>query len=436
MWREGNMKHNPFWAAISKVLAVMTVTLVVALILAPGAWAAGTYKILHKFSRTEGGEPMGALIFDTSGNLYGTAFGGGCCSSGDPGTIFKLAPNANGSWTQSVLYSFTTEGLDGLFVVSAVIFDQAGNLYGTTVEGGNRSICGGQGCGVVYKLTPNSDGSWTESVLHSFNGSDGETLVGGLVFDTNGNLYGTAASGGAYGHGVVFKLAPNSDGSWTESAIHDFMGGKDGGYPDRGNLIFDAAGNLYGVTAGWNGGDSNGTVFELTPNSDGTWTESVLHSFSWGKDGAVAEGTLTFDQAGGLYGATLAGGAYGHGTIFRLTRGSDGTWKKAVLHQFKGGKDGSSPYAGVVFDTAGNLYGTTDDGGVGSCRPNGTGCGTVFKLIPNSKGGWTGQVLHRFEANPASNPTGGVLFDAAGNLYATTSNTGFNNHGVVFEITP
>ncbi len=421
------MKPNQFWTAVSKVLAVMTATLIIALILAPGARAAGKYKILHEFTGADGQSPMDALIFDGSGNLYGTTiYGGGGYAYG---TVFKLTPNSDGSWTQSVLYSFS--GGDGAFPFAGVIFDARGNLYGTTWWGGYFF------CGAVYKLTPNLDGSWTESVLHSFNCSDGEGPVGGLVFDATGNLYGTATLGGAYGHGVVFKLAPNPDGSWTDSTIHDFKGGKDGRYPTHSDLIFDAAGNLYGVTAGLGWGDSNGTVFELTPNSDGTWTQSVLYNFRGGTDGTFPLGTLTFDRAGSLYGATLKGGAYGHGTIFKLTLGSDGKWTKYVLHQFRGGKDGSKPFAGVVFDTAGNLYGTTDTGGgVGSCSDGFKGCGTVFKLIPNSKGGWTEQMLHRFLGAPGREPIGGVVLDAAGNLYGTTSNEGFNYLGVVYEITP
>jgi uncharacterized repeat protein (TIGR03803 family) len=372
MWREANMKSNQFWAAVSKALAVMTVTLIMALMLAPGAWAAGKYKILHTFTGADGGASQGVLVFDARGNLYGTT------------------------------------------------------LFG-----------GDFGDGAVYKLTPNADGSWTESVLHSFNYSDGRQPNDGLVFDATGNLYGTASRAGAYGHGVVFKLAPNPDGSWTDSTIHDFKGGKDGGSPDHSDLIFDAAGNLYGVTAGWNGGDSNGTVFELTPNSDGTWTQSVLYNFRGGTDGIIPEGTLTFDRAGSLYGATLKGGAYGRGTIFKLTLGSDGKWTKYVLHQFRGGKDGSHPYAGVVFDTAGNLYGTTlTGGGVGPCSVSFKGCGTVFKLIPNSKGGWTEQMLHRFLGTPNNQPLSGVVLDASGNLYGTTSNQGSNFLGVVYEITP
>ena len=423
------MKSNQFWAAVSEALAVMTVTLIMALMLAPGAWAASKYKTLYKFTGDPDGDtPLAALIFDASGNLYSTTLGGG---SGAKGTVFKLTPNGDGSWTQSVLYSFTG-GSDGGNPFAGVIFDASGSLYGTTYNGTS-------GGGTVYKLTPNSDGSWTESTLHQFHGSDGRKLVGGLVFDATGNLYGTATLGGAYGHGVVFKLAPNSDGSWTESTLHDFRGGNDGGYPDHGNLIFDAAGNLYGATAGWLGGASNGTVFELTPNSDGTWTQSVLYNFRGGTDGIVPQGTLTFDRAGSIYGATLAGGTYGNGTVFKLTLGSDGKWKKDVLHQFKGGNDGAVLFAGVVFDKAGRLHGTTSNGGGGPCNGFfGTGCGTIFKLIPNSMGGWTYQVPRRFQGKPANEPEGAVVLDAAGNLYLTTSSYDGLGHGTVggFEITP
>ena len=417
------MQTNKFWTVVSKALAVMAVTLIMDLILAPGASAASNYKVLYRFTGgADGAQPEDALVFDASGNLYGTALGGGCCGSG---TVFELTPNSDGTWTQSVLYSFTG-GSDGGSPASAVIFDASGNLYGTSVEGGDY------GYGTVYKLTPNSDGGWTESVLYSFTGgSDGGDPTSGLTFDTNGNLFGTTWQDGAYGHGVVFKLAANSDGSWTENTLHSFKGGKDGGTPDRGHLIFDAAGNLYGATAGWYGGASNGTVFELTPNSDGTWTESVLHSFKGGKDGAAAEGTLVFDPAGSLYGTTYTGGAYGNGAVFKLTLGSDGKWKKNVLHPFKGGKVGANPFGGVVFDAAGNLYGPTYNGGGGPC----SSCGTVFKLIPNPHGGWYERVPHQFEGSKNGlNPWGGVVLDATGNLYGTTVNGGINGNGVVFEI--
>ncbi len=421
------MKRNQFWAVLSRALAVMAGTLILASLLAPGARAASKYKTL---SDIQSGNPEANLIFDASGNLYGTTVFGGQYNNGK---VYKLSPNADGSWTESDLYTFTG-GSDGGLPNAAVIFDASGNLYSSARQGGEY------GYGVVYQLTPNSDGTWFESVLYSFTaGSDGGYPWMGLIFDTAGNLYSTTREGGAYGDGVVYELTPNSDGTWTESVLYSFSGGTDGANPCFGNLIFDAAGNLYGVTGGWDGG-SKGTVFELTPNSDGTWTENVLHSFQGGKDGARTVGALTFDQAGSLYGATYKGGKYGEGTVFKLTPGSGGIWSKRVIHQFKGkkGGDGSNPYAGVVFNTAGNLYGTTYDGGGGRCSYQGPGCGTVFKLVPNSKGGWTEQILHRFDSGAAISPETAVLFDAAGNLYATTSNEGYDYHtnGTVFEITP
>jgi uncharacterized repeat protein (TIGR03803 family) len=429
MWREANMKSNSFWAAVSKVLVVVTITLIAAAILAPSAWAAGSYKVLHRFHGPDGANSReDTLTFDANGNLYGTTEYGGDYGQG---TVFQLVHNPDGNWSDTVLHSFTA-GSDGGRPNGDVIFDAIGNLYGTTCCGGDYDG------GTVFELTPNLDGTWSESVLHSFSGGgDGAGLYGGLVFDASGILYGTASSGGAYGYGVVFKLAPNQDGTWTESTIHDFKGNKDGGTPNHGALIFDGDGNLYGTTFGFFTGTGHGTVFQLIPNTDGTWTENVLHSFRGGKDGSLTQGTPVFDQTGSLYAVTAKGGAYGQGTVFKLTPGSDGKWTKEVLHQFRGGKDGSTPWAGVVFDADGNLYGTTHHGGGGSCDDSwGHGCGTVFKLIPNSKGAWTEQVLRRFKGAPNGNPLGTVLLDAAGNLYATTSNIGTDFLGVVFEITP
>jgi uncharacterized repeat protein (TIGR03803 family) len=280
-------------------------------------------------------------------------------------------------------------------------------------------------------------------VLYSFTGgSDGGGPVGGLVFGAAGNLYGATIGGGASGHGVVFELTPNSDGSWAENVIHSFTG-KDGSYPDHGSLIFDTTGSLYGTTA--HGADGYGVVFKLTPNTDGTWTETVLHRFTGGSDGGSPESTLIFDQSGNLYGTTHGGGVSscknsytnGCGVVFKLAPGSDGTWTEQVLHHFRGGNDGATPFAGVVFDTSGNLYGTTLTGGNPSCSEwMGTRCGTVFELVPNSKGGWTEQVLHRFLGKPNGNPYLGVVFDGLGNLYGMTSGDGTGGFGGVFEITP
>ena len=383
------MRQKKSWFIVGVTLAVIAV----ALVLAPGAWAASTFKVLHRFTGafiggTDAAQPEAGLIFDAAGNVYGTtARGGGSVSCGlGCGTVFRLTPNPDGTWTESVLHSFDEE-IDGESPFAGLIFDAVGNLYGTTAGGGGPARNG-----TVFKLTPNPDGSWTESVLHSFRlkrGADGAHPFGGLIFDAAGNLYGVTVAGGAStncpssntGCGVVFKLTPNSNGSWTERVIHSFCSVPncaDGGGPIAG-LIFDAAGNLYGTTQG-GGSAGNGTVFKLTPNSDGSWTESVLHSFT-GADGHNPFAGLIFDAAGNLYGTTNAGGAStncsnGCGVVFKLTPNSDGTWTERVIHTF-GSLPAVFPDAGLVLDAAGNLYGTTL-----LCVLSG-GCGTVFKMTPN-----------------------------------------------------
>jgi len=438
------MKKNRFRAAAGKTLAVVTVALIVISVLAPGASAAGKYKILHQFSGTDGSDPEdNLLIFDAAGNMYGTTYSGGAYGEG---TVFNLTPNSDGTWTESVLYSLAG-GSDLRNPMAGVISDSSGNLYGTGIGGG------AYGGGGVYELSPNDDGTWTESVLHSFTGgSDGRNSIGGVIFDSAGNLYGTTANGGASGHGVVFRLTPNSDGTWTESVLYSFKGGKDGTYPDHASLIFDTAGNLYGEAGMGGRGNCNwvrhgcGTVFELTPNSDGTWTETVLYRFAGGNDGATPESTLTFDQAGALYGTTHWGGGgscagnggKGCGTVFRLAPNSKGGWTEQVIHRFQT-RGGAEPWGGLVFDASGNLYGTAFVHGLGSCSVGGygKGCGTMFELVPNSKGGWTEEVLHRFSKSPGGNPFGSVVFDANGNIYGVASGEGTHGaHGFVFEITP
>jgi uncharacterized repeat protein (TIGR03803 family) len=433
--------RNLFWAAISKVLTVVTVALTVILVLTSGARATIKYTILNQFDWTNGADPLDAqFVFDAAGNLYGTTSGGGAYGEG---TVFELSPNSDGTWTGAVLYSFTG-GSDGSTPFAGVIFDAAGDLYGTTLSGGDG------GSGTVFTLTPNSGSGWTESVIYNFTGgSDGRQITSGVIFDAAGNLYGTASEGGASGHGVVYKLTPNSDGTWTESPLYSFKGGKDGTYPDHASLIFDAAGNLYGEAAMGGKGRCNwnrlgcGSVFELTPNSDGTWTETVLYRFAGGKDGATPESTLTFDQAGNLYGTTLFGGGgpcggnggEGCGTVFELSPSSGG-WTEQVLLRFPA-KDGGNSWGGVVFDTAGNLYGTTYSRGGGACKTwLGKGCGTVFELTPSS-GGWTEQVLHSFRGSAGGQPFGEVLFDGQGNIYGAVSGEGTNgSDGAVYEITP
>jgi uncharacterized repeat protein (TIGR03803 family) len=419
------MRQERLWFMLGGILAVLAM----ALMLPTGAVAASTYKVLYRF--IYGANPHAGLIFDAAGNLYGTTTRGGAYGGG---TVFKLTPNSDGTWTESVLHSFAT-GEDSRYPQGNLIFDAAGNLYGTT-SGGEQD-----GSGTVFKLTPNSDGSWTESVLYAFcslkNCTDGASPFAGLIFDQAGNLYGTTAVGGATGGGTAFKLTPNSNGSWMEGVLYSFCSLTNcaDGYEPSAGLIFDQAGNLYGTTASGGEQDGSGTVFKLTPNSDGSWTESVLHSFTSTPDGANPFAGLIFDAAGNLYGTTTAGGSNkcggGCGTVFKLKPNSDGTWTESVLRRFAGHL-AATPYAGLTFDVAGkNLYGTTEFGG-------GQDGGSVFKLAPNSDGGWAYSVLHDFQFDPAGYPVSDPVLDKAGNLYGTTAQCGTasNCSGVVFEITP
>ena len=419
------MNYKKFLKAASAALAIVMVFVT----LVPDVRAQNKYKTLHKFTGNNDTAGLYAgLIFDSAGNLYGTTMFGGnpSCGAGlGCGVVFKLASNADGGWTESLLYQFTGQP-DGSYPVGGLIFDQAGNLYGMANEGG------AYGGGAVFRLTPNADGGWTESVLYSFcsltNCGDGGEPYGGLILDAPGNLYGTTSQGGQ-GWGTVFELTPNTNGSWSENVLYTFTGGADGVDPDAG-LIFDQVGNLYGTTTrggvhGW------GVVFELTPNTDGSWIESILYSF--GPHGRLPVAGLVFDTAGNLYGTTVYGRTQ-KGTVFKLTKNADGSWTESVLHSFSGGKDGEGPGAGLIFDQVGNLYGTAEYGGDLSC-PDGPGCGVVFKLAPNSNGRWIETVLHTFLGHPGGYPTAGVIFNSAGNLYGTTSGDG-SETGSVFEITP
>lgn len=427
------MNYKKFLEAASAALMVVIVTL----LLAPGAWGQGNFKTLHRFSVKDGEYPLGRLISDAAGNLYGeTEIGGKYkdCYFGTCGTVFELSPNVSGTWTTQVIHDFN--GSDGTDPYGELIFDAAGNLYGMANRGG------ADGDGTVFELTPQASGGWTMSVLRSFSGGDGQWPGGGLSFDASGNLYGT--TGWGCGMGCVFEMTPNSGGTWTESVLHGFQfEGKSGSYPSGGSLIFDAAGNIYGTGAfGGKSGCSPygngcygfGVVFELSPNGNGTWTEKVLHTFQ-GKDGESPTCTLVFDAAGNLYGTAFAGGdlslcsGYGCGVVFELTPNAGGGWTEHVLHKFTGGKDGGVPFAGVIFDAAGNLYGTTTKGGAHNY-------GVVFKLTPNSNGGWHETVLHAFDNTPGAYPWAGVILDAAGNLYGTTQGDGTKTFGSVFEITP
>jgi uncharacterized repeat protein (TIGR03803 family) len=383
-------------------------------------------KILHNFNPNgeDGVEPFSTLVLDGDGNLYGTTWGGA-------GMVFELSPQASGSWTEKSLHNFN--GADGANPNAGLIFDADGNLYGTTENGGLN------GGGTAFELKRATNGSWHEKLLHSF-GSDKEDGIApfaGLTLHA-GSLYGTTVFGGAgtcddqtfSGCGIVFELTPATNGTWTET-VYSFTGPD--GYAPIGGLIFDAADNLYGTTqfggTGTCRGEQEGgcgTVFELTPKAGGGWTEKILFSFT-DPDGTEPIAGLIFDASGNLYGTTANGM---NATAFELTPAGD-SWTDSVIFKFDKLNEGRNPgYGSLIFDAAGNLYGTTRIGGAGG--------GTVFELTPQVGGGWSEKVLHHFRDNGKDGiyPYSGLILDAAGNLYGTTSAGGAYGGGTVFEIKP
>ena len=355
------------------------------------------------------------------------------------GTVYKLSPSGSG-WKETVLYSFTGTGGDGAYPAGNLALDAAGNLYGTTEYGGNVVTCNGglDQCGTVYKLSPNGEGIWTETVLYRFNGyttGDGSNPSAGLAIDASGNLYGTTPTGGQYGSGTAFVLKPSSGGTYTETLLRTFGAPGDVANPSSG-LIFDKSGNLYG-TAGYYNNINAGVVYRLFP-SGSSWTESVLYQFSTAAEGYAPAGGVIFDAEGNLYGTTYSGGTYNVGLAYKLTPTSSGFWSESVLYNFIGvDGDGAEPQQGLAFDSAGNLYGTTTYGGVYSNSCTTIGCGVVFELTPTSKGPWHERVLHRFTTgNDGSNPDAPVVVDPRGNVFGTAFNGGTGASGIVFEIKP
>ena len=319
-----------------------------------------------------------------------------------------------------------TDALDGNTPESALARDAAGNLYGTSVAGGNPACT--YGCGAAFELSPVAGGGWKHSILHRFTGgADGDGIFAGLTLDSSGNLYGTAAQGGKYGHGNVFEISPLSGGGWKFSVIYVFRGEEDGASPTQG-VIIDSAGNLYGV--------SSTTVFELSPTPEGGWIHSVLHVFP---QSASLLG-LTLDASGNLFGATAYGGTFngncelGCGTVYELSLVS-GVWKQTTLYSFTGNADGATPLGGVTLDSSGNVYGVAALGGNLDACPG--GCGTVYELTPSGST-WNETVLLTFNYTNGEQPHGRLIFDSAGNLYGTTEfdNQGNCGCGVVYKLSP
>jgi len=327
---------------------------------------------LYSFSGdNEGAGPFAPIVLGPNGAFFGSTAvgGGGPCTTGyrGCGTVFELQPpmtipaQATSSWNVTTLYRFS--GDNGAYPQGELTFDGAGNIYGTTVNGGSA------GWGTVYSLTHNS-GGWSGNTIYQVqNNGDGQYAWGGVVFDAAGNLYGVFSGGGPYGYGAVFELTPSGSG-WSESTIHGFhFSGHDGASPQTG-LIADHSGNLYGTTV--HDSTGGGTVFQLS-SSGGGWSYNFLYGFTGGIDLGPYD-SLVMDSAGNLYGTTFGDGRYGAGSVFKLTRSSGG-WTYSSLHDFTGGNDGGNPVSTVSFDADGNLYGTASDGGA-------YGKGVVFKITP------------------------------------------------------
>jgi uncharacterized repeat protein (TIGR03803 family) len=357
--------------------------------------------------------------------------------------LMFAAPPAAPAQTLTVVHSFACCS-QGYLPLAGLTADKAGNFYGTTSFGGLGSQC----CGTVFKLTHKGSG-WVFNPLYSFvaGNNSGAFPAARVIIGPDGSLYGTTMNGGPGTHcnsidgcGTVFKLSPPPTAcktalcGWNESVLYGFTGAGDGGEPGYGDLVFDQAGSLYGTTITGGVGKCNspvetcGLVFKLTP-SNGGWTESVLYTFQGGSsDGGSPYAGVIFDQVGNLYGTTALGGQYGYGTVYQLTPSGSG-WVENILYAFHGGEDGINPTGGLIFDQSGNLYGTTSAGGQG-------GGGTVFMLKP-SNGDWTFSVAVSFTGTGSSpGPSDSLIMDAAGDLYGTTAVAGAYGFGSIFKLIP
>ncbi len=432
------------------------VAAIAALALACGPALAAKFKVLHSFGtvHNDGSNPEGGLVMDAAGNLYGTAAAGGRGA----GTAFELEAKGSGKFKFKTIYRFCeSSNFCGMYPNGPLIIDTSGNLYGTAND-------------VVFELSPQADKkSWSEKILYPFclqqNCVDGEFAQGGLTYagassgvpyDGVSPLYGVTAAGGANNGGAVFQLA-NNDGSWSESVLYNFcsLGGDkclDGTEPAAG-VILDSAGNLYGTTkfgGGNNVGKGHagaGIVYELEPNGSGGWQQTVLYRFcglSDCSDGAVPFAPVLMDSEGNLLGTTGFGGRQcsfskesGCGTIFKLVPNGESS-QETVLYAFcakKDCRDGLTPDAGLLLDEDGNLFGTTEFGGGNDSQAYVQGAGTVFKLTDEGL-----QTLHSFCSNEdctdGAEPNAQLIMDGTGRLYGTASLGGDFEEGTLFETAP
>jgi uncharacterized repeat protein (TIGR03803 family) len=399
---------RPTKLAAAIIRGAVTLAVLSALLIAARPAQAQTESVLYNFTGTpDGANPYGGLTLN-GGNFFGTTYAGGLYGFG---TVYELVPNGSGGWTESVLYSFCPASpscTDGEYpAFGSVIFDTAGNLYGTTYAGGAN------GNGEVFKLSPSGE-TWKQTVVYSFGAvPDAANPVNGLIMDKSGNLYGTAYNGGGGESGAVFELSPNGSGGWTEqviSPINSLYGG----------LAMNSAGDLFGTTAD--------TVFELQPNGTGGWLLTTLFTFTSAHattQGEEPNGTVVLDSAGNIYGTTVEGGKNSEGAVYKLTLGTNGKYTEKLLYSF--GPNGTAPWAGLVFDTTGNLYGTTKTGGK-------NGAGVVYELVSDN-GAYIERVLQTFAGENGAVPYDGLIY-SGGYLYGTTFEGGDDGMGIVFVVNP
>src|ERR1700730_4682812 len=408
---------------IAVAIRIQTILVAILLCVSSSVAAIASENVLYRFQgQTDGAYPQAPLIPGTIGSFYGTtSYGGdnarcvyyfhaGC------GTVFQLTPpsSPSGKWTETGLYRFAG-GKAGYFPLAGPTVDQSGNLFGTTT--GAYADCLGSGlCGTVFQLHLHGS-TWTHTVLHRFTGSgDGAAPFSGVILDGQGNLYGTTCRGGPTGVGTVFELKrpANSGGLWTEVVLSGFAGG--GNCPSYG-LVFDKAGDLFGTTV-YGGTSDLGTAFELMPpTTPGRhWKETLLYSF--GQNTCYPQTNLTFDLKGNLFG-TAGGCPYQPPIVFQLTppavRGA--SWTETVLHSFTNGRDARTPDSGVVLDASGNVYGATASGALRNK-------GVIFQLKPAAiQGGtWSENVLYNFlDRSDGGIPGAGPILGADGALYGTTT---------------
>jgi uncharacterized repeat protein (TIGR03803 family) len=413
------------------------------------ATATGRETVLYTFlGGKDGAYPAAAVIEDGSGSIYGTTeLGGGAtaCGSGGCGTVYKLT-KANGHFTETVLYRFKG-GTDGAYPTGRLLLDKSGDLFGTTVNGGSKNCT--NGCGTVFELVPKTGGGYTKRTIHEFkNSPDGANPQAGLLEIGQGILLGTTTYGGSSGYGcyapnntntcgTVFKLEPSGSG-YRESIAYAFQPPPDASAPDTNLLV--SGGSIFGAAV--NGGTGGcvapnytcGSVFSLTPVGSG-YSESVITLDGWnGDDGPNPIGGLASNSSGDLFGVAL--NAYSsNGDVFELIPGSNG-YSQSAIHKFTGSPDGSRPESAPVVDKAGNVSGTTSQGGSSDCD-----CGIIYQLTPDGQS-YTETVIWTFENGAGGRNPIGSLYETGGGAFIGAASAGGSavncnaGCGVIFEVTP